>query len=904
MSRQDIAGTLASVRLFRGADAGFFARVAQQPRARLGVKAGEAIYEAGDPADAVFVAIAQNSGTAGPRGIVELSLPTSDAGHQSHVEHIVSGDGFGEFEFVAAGLGGGRAIRRSSARAIVGADLYRIPYALLAPLLAEADAVRARLIKLSFDRLMSALNVKSTQLLGDRDVAFANWLIEAADNLGIAEGRHVRFSRTIGQREIAEALGVTRETMSLRLNEWERAGLLNTGGQSQRLEILDYPRVALRAAVDKGAAREAIDAAIAEVDADLARGDLIRARNIGLDMLMFFPASPDLRHRVALANIRAGNTREALAGLAHGGYATGGDIAVLRGRVARGLRDPATTPERLFFGNGEAAVESEADLSDDLDEIPELTRRLAVLVEDIAAIEARAQKELAFAAGDPEARHAHAAASAEYYESIHAAVGGTYAGINAAMMARIAGDDDRSAAIAGRIIRLIGREPKGYWDHATLAEAHLLTGDDAAAARAFALAHRQADATDGHRSSTRLQLARIGAHLGIPTEACLAALPVGLTAVYSGPLFRGAELDDSAQQRLEGDLRSAVDAALATEGVRYIYGALACGADIVVAEAALAAGVELHVVLPFPVDAFVATSVDIGNPADAPDRWKERFWHCLRQSASFTSLVERPPETRQLDAHYFHAFKLAAGLALLRSDALSSRAVMIAVDDGRAAVNVAGAQAAASGWSAANLPLVSIPIAMDRKTAAAPSAQTDTFRPVVFLWPVNEPVDLPALARAAGKAAGVAVNPISRTSRDRRAGTALAVETIGEALDLLQALVQEAAGAPQPVRIIADFGPATDARGAASDAAISRLSGASDMIGLPASVAIATLTFAARARAEPGVAGCGFIPIGRTAIAAAEKGGDGRPLPSRDVYAISFQGRTSGKRAAGKRRPR
>jgi hypothetical protein len=177
---------------------------------------------------------------------------------------------------------------------------------------------------------------------------------------------------------------------------------------------------------------------------------------------------------------------------------------------------------------------------------------------------------------------------------------------------------------------------------------------------------------------------------------------------------------------------------------------------------------------------------------------------------------------------------------------------------------------------------------MDRPEGGAQS-QTDTFRPVVFVWPVNEPVDVAALALAAGKACGVAVAPLPRTSRDRRTGVALAVDTIGGALDLLDALVRRAATAPHPVRIISDFGPATDARGAANDALISRLHGASDIVGLPASVAIATLSFAARARAEPGNR-AGFIPIGRTASTATDKSGDGdgRPLPSRDVYAVSF----------------
>jgi CRP-like cAMP-binding protein len=895
MTRQDIATTLSAVRLFRGADAAFFERVAQQPRARLGADANDTVYEAGDPADAIFVAFPEVSGAAGPRGIVELSLPTSDTGTQSHVEHIVAGDAFGEFEFVATGLGGGRTIRRSSARVVVPADLYRIPFTLLAPLLAETEAVRSRLIKLAMDRLISALNVKSTHLLGDRDVAFANWLLDAADNLGIAEGRHVRFSRAIGQREIAEALGVTRETMSLRLNEWERAGLLNTGGQSQRLEILDYPRVALRAAIHKDAPRRAIDNALVEIDADLSHGDLVRARNIGLDMLTFFPVSPELRHRVALANIRAGNVRDALAGLAHGGYATGGDIALLRERVRRGLRRPEASPERLFFGDGDATAD-DGDEDDDRD----LARRVPTLVEDLAAIEARAQKELAFAASDAETRLEHAAASADYYESIFTAVGGAYAGINAAMMAHIAGDKARSARIAARIIRQVGARAEGYWANATLGEAHLLAGETEAAAKAFAAADRQADASDGNRSSTRLQIGRIGAHLGIATDAYLGALPVGTTAVYSGPLFRGAHFNDAEQGRLEAEMRGPVAAALAAEGVRYIYGALACGADIVVAEAALAAGIELHVVLPFPVDAFVEMSVTLGNPPDAPNRWNERFWSCLRQSASLTTLTERPPETRVLDAYYFHAFKLAAGLALLRADALSSRAVMIAVDDRRARGNIAGTTVAAADWVEVGRPLVTVPLIMDRGKEGKAEAQADAFRPVIFVWPVSEPVDLAAIARAAGEECGLTLVLMPRLSRDRRSGAAIPVDTLDGGLKMLEALARQAAKAPHPVRIIADFGPAVDAKGAASDTLISRLSGASDLVGLPASVAIATRTFAARARAES-FGDVGYVPIGRTAAHERGSEGDGRALPSREVYAVSFAGRPA-KRARARRR--
>lgn len=880
MSRKDLADTFASVRLLRGAEAAFFDRLAQQPRAKLSAKAGESIFEGGDPADAIFVAFPAEASASAPRGIVELSLPTNDAGGQAHMEHIVAGDVFGEFELVAAGLGGGRVIRRSSARAVVAIDLYRVPFSLLAPLLAESEAVRARLIKLSFDRLTTALNVRSAQLQGDRDGTFADWLVDAAENIGIAEGRHVRFSRTIGQREIAEALGVTRETMSLRLNEWERAGLLNTGGQSQRLEILDYPRVALRAALHREPPQDAILAATAEIDADLSRGDLVRARNVGLDALALFPSSPDLRHRVALANIRAGNVRESLAGLAHGGYATGADVVALRTRVRLGLTRPDVAPGRLFF-NSEDGIEE-----GDPEDVPDFDRRLNVLTEDLAAIEARAQKELAFAAADPTARARHAAVSADYYAAIHEAVGGTYAGVNAAMMARIAGEADRSSAIAARVIRQVGHPPRGYWAQATLGEALLLQGKADDALGAFANADREADASDGHRSSTRVQIRRVATHLGIDAQPFLGALPVGVAATFSGPLFRAERLDTQAQARLEAELRPQIDAAFAQHHVRYLFGALACGADIIAAEAALAAGIAFHAVLPFPVEDFVETSVAIGDSPEAEGRWQERFWQCLRRSESLTTLVERPPETRQLDSYYFHAFKLAAGLALMRADALSSHAVMIAVDNGQAAGSIAGTAVAARDWAATGAPLVRLALPMESSSNHA-EPQADPFRPTIFTWPVGEPIDLAATAKRAAKASGIPLNPLPRSSRDRRTGAALVLDSIEAALRVLPALLQAASAEREPLRVIADFGAVADARAKPSEARLSRLAGASDLIGLPPGIAIATRTFAARARAEPGKA-LVTVPIGRTAAGGPDKGGDGRPLPSREVYALSF----------------
>ncbi len=881
MTRHDIATELASIRLLRGAGQAFFDNLAQQPRTRHTVETGKPVFAAGEPADAVYAAIPTESGANAPRSVVELTLPTGERSGQLHVEHITGGDVFGEFEFVASGLSETLQVRRSSARTLAPCMLYRIPLKALAPLLAADETIRSRLIKLSFDRLISALNVKATHLTGDRDAAFANWLLDTVETLGIAEGRHVRFSRTISQREIADALGVTRETMSLRLNEWERAGLLNTGGQSQRLEILDYPRVALRAAAHDAAPPATIDSAVSEIDGDVNRGELVRARNIALDMLAPFPASPDLRHRLALASIRAGNNREALAALAQGGFLTGGDISLLRERVRRGLRRPDITPERLFFGDPD-----QVDIDRHADDLGDVEARTRVLVEDIAAIEARAEKELAFSATEPGERVRHATAAAETYANIHELTGGTYAGINAAMMWRIAGKAEKAGALAAHLLERIDDGRSGYWAKATRAEALLLAGDAEEAREALAAAHTEDDASDGHRHTTRLQLNRLATSAGVDVTSLLAAIPVGATAVFSGPLFRGASQNDAEQAELETQIRAPVRDALSAHGIRYIYGALACGADIVVAEEALAAGAELHVVLPFPADAFLGASVSIGNPPDAPDRWTDRYWTCLRRASSLTTLVERPPDTRALDFHFFHAFKLAAGMALLRADALTARSVMLSVDDQRKARTVAGAARATQEWATLDQPLVSIPIAIDRSrdTPAGRQTQIDTFRSVVFLWPSEEDVDLSPLIDVAARANEAPLQTVARHARDRRSGVALTMDTLEKAIAALSALQQAISRGNYPVRILADFGPAADSRGRPADNAISRLAGASDMPGFPLATAIVSRVFAARARAE-NMPGLHFVPISRTT--GDDK--DERALASREMYRVDFR---------------
>ena len=92
--------------------------------------------------------------------------------------------------------------------------------------------LRARIIRVGSQRLLATLTQQHEKVHTYPDLLLADWLVELSADSGIAEGNRVRFPRKIAQSYIAADLGVSRETISRRLNEWERSGLLRTGARS------------------------------------------------------------------------------------------------------------------------------------------------------------------------------------------------------------------------------------------------------------------------------------------------------------------------------------------------------------------------------------------------------------------------------------------------------------------------------------------------------------------------------------------------------------------------------------------------------------------------------------------------------------------------------------------------
>jgi hypothetical protein len=292
--------------------------------------------------------------------------------------------------------------------------------------------------------------------------------------------------------------------------------------------------------------------------------------------------------------------------------------------------------------------------------------------DDAAALATRARllKDAALRATAPH-RPALLIEAAEAYAAADRLRAQPYTRINAATLRFLAGDRAGAQALAADLPRWMEAQDRldetAWFLAATRAEAYLLCGDLAQAAAAM----RQACAAnpDGwdDRATTLRQLALISADMGIGSD-WLAPFRPPLSLTFAGHLGLAAAGDDAA--------RAAVEAWLDDHPIGFAYGALAAGCDIVVAEAALARGAELHVVLPLGIDAFVAQSITPFDPS-----WAARFHTCLNAAHSVQSLTSLHGAYEPLATQL--AADVAMGAAALNARRLCGEAwQLLLIDDG------------------------------------------------------------------------------------------------------------------------------------------------------------------------------------------------------------------------------
>jgi len=338
--------------------------------------------------------------------------------------------------------------------------------------------------------------------------------------------------------------------------------------------------------------------------------------------------------------------------------------------------------------------------------------------EDALALRGRLLKDLATRA-DGQKRIDLFRQSSQAYRLAYDVSDGYFSGINAATTSLLAGDDEE----ARRLATSIGRrpdiaDPQDYYAAASAAEAMLVRGEVEEATALFDAARRRPDASPGNVASTARQVRLIAERLSIPDEQCerlLAAIRPSPVIHFCGHMFRVG-------WPVEQELRRAIDAILDETGALIAYGPLACGADILIAEAVLARGGELHAVMPFAEEDFLRTSVRLGG-AD----WEARYVRARDAAASvtFATQIQHSDD----DELFAYCSKLVMGLARLRAGVMQSEVFQLAVWDGRPANGVAGTAADCVEWERQGGKTRIVPISKDRPPLDA----------VIFAQPGDRP---------------------------------------------------------------------------------------------------------------------------------------------------------------------
>lgn len=291
--------------------------------------------------------------------------------------------------------------------------------------------------------------------------------------------------------------------------------------------------------------------------------------------------------------------------------------------------------------------------------------------------------------------------AAAAYDHAWQASGASFPAINAASLYAMLGEKERAASLAGPIAA--NGAADNYWDRATLVEALLLLnrGDEAIVqARA---ANTQAGARAGDRASTCRQIARLadsGAVEAVPARQIVDLLRPPPVGVYCGRMFRAGGIG-------EANARAAIASALDARPLSALIGPLACGADILFAEEALARGIDLTVVLPFAEDDFIAQSVASGG-----EEWVARYAHCRDRA----SMVHFASSARYVsdDCQFILGSHTMMGLAKLRARELETSAIQLAVVDpavaARPATSIAGTNADIALWQRHEGETLTIPV--------------------------------------------------------------------------------------------------------------------------------------------------------------------------------------------------
>lgn len=817
------------------------------------------LFRAGDAAEGLFL-IASDRDDPRPGPAVQVSFGERHSAAAKVGYRLFEGELAGDIEFLMSGLSPALPARAASARALRPLIVVHIPSAAVETALKASEAFRRRLVRDASRRLAGLLAEKAAENAAHPEVRLAEGMLGLLDDYGHVVANKGVFAARLTQQEIADRLGMSRRLFSLRCSDWSARGLIETSPFC----LPDIRRLERIAGFGRMPVREAMPEAIEAVETMIARGFLAQASQAATDALAVFPGNPVLAYLLALAGARMGAGERAAQILAAPSLAWDGSIAAVKTRLRHAWARSLDTRHL-------SAADRDEDEEGALHAFFEA--RLNVLAVDVGALHARLAKDHVETAADAVQRRAAACEAARLYREVHEARPNHYCAVNAASLDLIGGRRGEAEKLANEALRLAGRDQPGYWASASKGEALLLLGRADEAASAFAEALARPDADLAKTSATRRQVLLLSEAAEIGAAKALEALDPGRPIFFSGPLMTARDGTPEELEEAEKALEAALAGWLAGRRVPAAYCAAACGADILFAEAALEAGIPLHVVLPFSIDRFAELSVRIG------EGWETRYLRCLDGAASVTELWRHEVPKGSLNHHFLRGNRHLAGETILAAHTLRTRPLMLAVLDGRRTASLAGSRHVAGLFAGLGHEVAIIASPFERRAAPAAAAGQGPFAPVVFTF-----------ARAQSENDGLAdllpgLGFATRMMKDKRLAGQKVCASWQEAFAAASLAARQASDGGLPLRVVCDYGPVLQRGGAVDADAVLKLEAAFDLTAAVFGDLFATGAFVMAELAEGGDP-ARYAPIS-VAVEQDPDAGTVVPRGARQIYRIA-----------------
>jgi class 3 adenylate cyclase len=328
------------------------------------------------------------------------------------------------------------------------------------------------------------------------------------------------------------------------------------------------------------------------------------------------------------------------------------------------------------------------------------------LLEETHSLLGRISKDRYSRVADPLLRGCLARAAAEQYELAYLSSGDSFPGINAATLWLLAGEAARARSLSEQVEERardrLTEAPADYWLLATLGEAAVIAGDPGAAAGWYRRAASAAAGRLGDLAAMRRNLQLLAERVEVAPEL-LELLDTGRVVVFAGHMIdhpgrhaSGRAMRFPADRLLESFVRGAIEERLEALQARVGFCSVACGADVLFAEAMLRRGAELHVVMPYDPEEFFGTSVDFGLTEMIG--WRRRSEALLRHATEVHHVTREPflGDVVLLDLNR----RVTQGLAIVRAAHLGTEPHGLVLMEPGAEPLLGGTADFASQWRA------------------------------------------------------------------------------------------------------------------------------------------------------------------------------------------------------------